>query len=190
MGGWEKKKAVRASVSGKREGEEKGIANGFLKIGNPGGVGARRGSCEESGRGERGSVRCCASRRERSALCAPVCRSSLCTSWVRTGRNFHFKSSWISPRLKPLPPSNQMGPRGDWRVKGMWRSPLCKRLYFDSWGGGGGGTASILWLPCTLALFFSVCVLNAELPGFVRKQPPNFYSYKTCDWVFTLNISV
>lgn len=45
-GGGEKKKAVRASVSGKK----KGIANGFFKIGNPGGVGARRGSCEESGR--------------------------------------------------------------------------------------------------------------------------------------------
>lgn len=67
-------------------------------------------------------------------VCASVCRSSLCTPEVRTGRNFHFKSSWISPRLKPLPPSNQMGPWGDWRVKGMWRSPLCKRLYFDSSG--------------------------------------------------------
>lgn len=42
----------------------------------------------------------------------------------RTARNFHFKSNWISLRLKPLPPSNQMGPRGDWRVKGMWRSPF------------------------------------------------------------------
>lgn len=104
---------------------------------NPGREGARRGSWRETVRGL-SRIRGCASHRERCALCASVCRSSLCTPEVRTGRKFHFKSSWISPRLKPLPPSNQMGPRGDWRVKGMWRSPLCKRLHFDSSGEGGG----------------------------------------------------
>lgn len=79
-------------------------------------------------------IRCCVLHHERCAACASVCSSSLCAPEERTARNFHFKRSWISLRLKPLPPSNQMGPWGDWRVKGMWRSPLCKRLYFDSSG--------------------------------------------------------